>query len=397
METKFEIYGMGPADDIIDVLYRYQYETSNNVENEGVDLQWEAEQYNNPHVQELVKQQQRGGQNYRNHNNNNRQAIRHQQQGQQYYKQQRYQTNELYYNTREILEEEPIYVPRSIKADIIFKNDDDFFRRRRDPNETLVELASGAFQKKVTMPSVEHNGNGLRKRLIRQQGNECTGDTIVKPNEDTDKSKIAHDRANVSRHLLNVGNTCLGLVIMAVMAYKFSGFLAQLHENDMWFSEITEVEREISFRTEQGLYYSYFKQLIKADSFLVGVSQLASDNKTESTNTINIMQRFNIHQEIVLSVLYRIIQPDMAPILFYVSGVFSLQVVLYSALFVISWSLTGTWFSGVLALVYASMNRKVSFFKGILSFIILRLSIYFFAVIFAIFLSTVKITPLPLS
>ena len=351
---------MGPADDIIDVLYRYQYETSNNVENEELD-QWEAEQYNNPHVQELVKQQQRGGQNYRNHNNNNRQAIRHQQQGQQYYKQQRYQTNELYYNTREILEEEPIYVPRSIKADIIFKNDDDFFRRRRDPNETLVELASGAFQKKVTMPSVEHNGNGLRKRLIRQQGNECTGDN-VKPNEDPDKSKIAHDRATVSRHLLNVGNTCLGLVIMAVMAYKFSGFLAQLHENDMWFSEITEVEREISFRTEQGLYYSYFKQLIKADSFLVGVSQLASDNKTESTNTINIMQRFNIHQEIVLSVLYRIIQPDMAPILFYVSGVFSLQVVLYSALFVISWSLTGTWFSGVLALVYASMNRKVSFF-----------------------------------
>ncbi len=358
METKFEIYGMGPADDIIDVLYRYQYEVSNNVENDGLD-QWEAEQYNNHHVQELVKQQ-RGGQYYKN-NNNNSQANRHQQQGQQYYKQQPYETNELYYNTREILEEEPIYVPRSIKADIIFKNDDEFFRRRRHPNETLVELASGAFQKKVTMPLVEHNGNGLRKRLIRQQGKECTADKNVEPNEDTNRSKIVQDRANVSRHLLSIGNTCLGLVIMAVMAYKFSGFLAHLHENDMWFSEITEVEREISFRTEQGLYYFYFKQLIKAVSIVEGVRELASDNKTESTNTINIMQRFNIHQEIILSVIYKIIRPDMAPILFYVSGVFSFQVVFYSALFLISWSLTGSWFSGVLALVYASMNRKVLF------------------------------------
>jgi len=35
------------------------------------------------------------------------------------------------------------------------------------------------------------------------------------------------------------------------------------HENEMWFSNIKEVEREISFRTESGLYYSYFKQTIQ--------------------------------------------------------------------------------------------------------------------------------------
>ena len=34
------------------------------------------------------------------------------------------------------------------------------------------------------------------------------------------------------------------------------------HENEMWFSNIKEVEREISFRTESGLYYSYFKQAV---------------------------------------------------------------------------------------------------------------------------------------
>jgi len=73
-----------------------------------------------------------------------------------------------------------------------------------------------------------------------------------------------------------------------VLGYKYSNYLLMLHENEMWFSEIMasinqnlvkvkikklwnyklriinnmqEVEREISFRTEQGLYYSYFKQV----------------------------------------------------------------------------------------------------------------------------------------
>jgi hypothetical protein len=57
-----------------------------------------------------------------------------------------------------------------------------------------------------------------------------------------------------------------------------------------------EVEREISFRTEQGLYYSYFKHLVNAPSLWEGKASLERDNLTEHLNTINIFQRFNIHQ-----------------------------------------------------------------------------------------------------
>jgi len=32
-----------------------------------------------------------------------------------------------------------------------------------------------------------------------------------------------------------------------------------------------DVEREISFRTESGLYYSYYKQLVTARSFYSGI------------------------------------------------------------------------------------------------------------------------------
>ena len=57
-----------------------------------------------------------------------------------------------------------------------------------------------------------------------------------------------------------------------------------------------EVEREISFRTEQGLYYSYFKHLVEAPSIWEGKESLERDNLTEHLNTINIFKRFNIHE-----------------------------------------------------------------------------------------------------
>uniref|UniRef100_A0A8B9RN26 Dpy-19 like C-mannosyltransferase 3 n=1 Tax=Astyanax mexicanus TaxID=7994 RepID=A0A8B9RN26_ASTMX len=84
-------------------------------------------------------------------------------------------------------------------------------------------------------------------------------------------------------------------------------YVATLHENDLWFSNIKEVEREISFRTECGLYYSYYKQMLRAPSIQEGLYELVNDNTTESKRTINILQRMNIYQEVLLSILYRIL------------------------------------------------------------------------------------------
>ncbi|KAF0043618.1 hypothetical protein F2P81_004955 [Scophthalmus maximus] len=105
-------------------------------------------------------------------------------------------------------------------------------------------------------------------------------------------------------------------------------YVATLHENDLWFSNIkcesfnkkmqtgehsksvkhgVEVEREISFRTECGLYYSYYKQMLQAPSIQEGLSDLIHDNLTESKRTINLLQRMNIYQEVFLSVLYRLL------------------------------------------------------------------------------------------
>ena len=120
-----------------------------------------------------------------------------------------------------------------------------------------------------------------------------------------------------------------------------------------------EVEREISFRTEQGFYYSYFKALTRAKTIFDGIDELKKDNLTEHTRTINIFQRFNVHQELILSGLYRLYSFNMQPILFYVEVVFSLQGLYAAMLFLISWNLSGSWLSGVLTMFFLVIHRYV--------------------------------------
>uniref|UniRef100_A0A672LFC7 Dpy-19 like C-mannosyltransferase 3 n=1 Tax=Sinocyclocheilus grahami TaxID=75366 RepID=A0A672LFC7_SINGR len=136
-------------------------------------------------------------------------------------------------------------------------------------------------------------------------------------------------------------------------------YVATLHENDLWFSNIKEVEREISFRTECGLYYSYYKQMLKAPSIQQGLYELIHDNTTESKRTINMLQRMNIYQEVFLGILYRIlpIQTYLEPIYFYIYTVFALQTVYVIALFITSWLLSDSWLAGALSGVWYILNR----------------------------------------
>ncbi|CAJ1048557.1 probable C-mannosyltransferase DPY19L3 isoform X2 [Xyrichtys novacula] len=136
-------------------------------------------------------------------------------------------------------------------------------------------------------------------------------------------------------------------------------YMATLHENDLWFSNIKEVEREISFRTECGLYYSYFKQMLQAPSIQEGLSDLIHDNLTESKRTINLLQRMNIYQEVFLSVLYRWlpVQSYLEPVYFYIYTVFSLQAVYVIALYLTAWLLSGSWLAGALTGVWYILNR----------------------------------------
>ncbi|ETE58176.1 Protein dpy-19-like 3 [Ophiophagus hannah] len=133
----------------------------------------------------------------------------------------------------------------------------------------------------------------------------------------------------------------VGGIVGLFLGILTSVYISTLHENDLWFSNIKEVEREISFRTECGLH------------------SLIYDNKTESMRTINILERMNVYQEVFLSMLYTVLHLKrfLEPVYFYIYTLFSLQAVCVLALYATSWLLSGTWLSGVLAAVWYIVNR----------------------------------------
>ncbi|XP_040898093.1 probable C-mannosyltransferase DPY19L3 isoform X2 [Toxotes jaculatrix] len=150
-----------------------------------------------------------------------------------------------------------------------------------------------------------------------------------------------------------------GLLVAGMLALTQAWCVNTIHENLLWFSQLMEVEREISFRTECGLYYSYYKQMLQAPSIQEGLSDLIHDNLTESKRTINLLQRMNIYQEVFLSVLYRLlpIQSYLEPVYFYIYTVFSLQAVYVIALYLTAWLLSGSWLAGALTGVWYILNR----------------------------------------
>ncbi|XP_018647686.1 hypothetical protein Smp_123950 [Schistosoma mansoni] len=120
---------------------------------------------------------------------------------------------------------------------------------------------------------------------------------------------------NVALHII--------LFLMAITAgYLHCFHVSNLHENDLFFSHLSNLERELTFRTEMGFYYSYFKQIVLASTFVEGFNSLLTDTRTEyppylsvvndtdirknnQCVNLNAIERFNLYPELLLAGAYR--------------------------------------------------------------------------------------------
>ena len=95
--------------------------------------------------------------------------------------------------------------------------------------------------------------------------------------------------------------------IVLFCAVSLAGYYLSytLFENERFFSHLSTVEREMSFRTEAGFYYSFYKVIVGAPSFLEGWNSLVKDTGTEYPSEINTLQRFNVYPEVILGAAFR--------------------------------------------------------------------------------------------
>ncbi|KAL8165605.1 UNVERIFIED_CONTAM: hypothetical protein K2H54_049147 [Gekko kuhli] len=181
----------------------------------------------------------------------------------------------------------------------------------------------------------------------------------------------------------------LTLLMAAVSGILHWYHITTLFENNSHFSHLSTLEREMVFRTEMGLYYSYFKTIIEAPSFSKGLLMIMNDNITEYPLVINTLKRFNLYPEVLLAFWYRMYTgmmnvigistkscwivnrgEDVSPVesceglgdpaSFYVAVIFLLNGLLVSVFFIYGTYLSGSRFGGLLTVACYFFNHGES-------------------------------------
>ncbi|XP_013143702.1 PREDICTED: probable C-mannosyltransferase DPY19L1 [Papilio polytes] len=171
--------------------------------------------------------------------------------------------------------------------------------------------------------------------------------------------------------------------IALFLGFLHHKYVSNLFENDRNFSYLSDLEREMSLRTEMGFYYSYYKTVVEEIPYIAGISKIMYDKLVEYPNEVNAFNRFNIFPEVLIGTIYRYFEPSLnsshrechmverdsgmepvescvglgVPIMFYLEAVWWMAGLTVSVLFLHAVTLSGNILGGLLAIVQYFANH----------------------------------------
>ncbi|KAM5157280.1 putative C-mannosyltransferase DPY19L4 [Mantella aurantiaca] len=203
---------------------------------------------------------------------------------------------------------------------------------------------------------------GTPEEELRQRNKaSCSDQSETMDTEETEKPKERQKAgSSVKRIFVQwFAKLFVGCLVMVMSGMMYAIYLSAYHERKFWFSSRRDLEREITFQGDGAVYYSFYKDMLRAPSFERGIFELAYNNKTVPMKTINAVQQMTLYPELIASALYHMSGSKGAvdPVYFYIGIIFGLQGIYIGALFVTSWIMSGTWLAGILTAAWFIINR----------------------------------------
>ncbi|KAL4222659.1 hypothetical protein ACF0H5_018701 [Mactra antiquata] len=227
-----------------------------------------------------------------------------------------------------------------------------------------------------------------RKRQVQNADDSNGKSSTTKGNS---KSKVGYksktkDDEHSKKNATSLSYKIFIIAVAVVIGVVHRNHISSMFERDRHFSHLSTLERELAFRTEMGLYFSYYKTMIESKTFMDGLNQVMNDNITEYPLTINTLKRFNLYPEVALAVGYRMYESvnqalkrptkmcwtvnrgeGLSPVqsceglgepsYFYVEPVFFLNGLMMSVFFLFGTYLSGSMFGGILTVASFFFNH----------------------------------------
>lgn len=170
--------------------------------------------------------------------------------------------------------------------------------------------------------------------------------------------RSASASANAGR---GAGLGCLIAVPIAAavgLAHFFENFAYIRHLHNVGDQGLAQAA---ALQTENAFYYSYYNELVEAESLAGGLEGIVWDRRSEYPDVLNALRRFNIYQEVVMAMAYRALRSCGLDVLdawdFFRYTILALNGAGHAALSMLASEVSGNPLAGIACFLVSFLNR----------------------------------------